>query len=173
MRKPSRSSINRRDLLILDTGPIRELVAFHAVEELGFHKLRNHLRFFLDGEAYERCTDFVGSFRRKITSASVVAELHSWIRETDSDGRIELWKRVYDEFRNMGMDEDVVKLVDMDMRMVANYGPVDTSILEIAKRNSGVDPLVLTIDDKLAVACKRALITALNLNEIIYSVMGR
>ena len=154
MRKHSRSSLNRRDLLIVDTGTIRELVTFHAVENLGFDKLRNHLRFFFTREAH-------------------VAELNYWIRKTDLDGHVKLWNRVHDEFRNMKMDEEVVKLVNMDMILVVKHGPVDTSILDIAKRNSGVSPFVLTIDDKLVAECKRALIAASSLNEIIYSAIGQ
>lgn len=99
-----------RPLLILDSGPIRELVLFHAVEQLGFERLRRKLTCIIDHDRYVRCTKFIGSFRRKTTSASVVAELHHWIRDTERTGQEKLWKRTYEEFREMGMDEEVVKL---------------------------------------------------------------
>src|ERR1700691_2685612 len=107
---------HRRELLILDTGPIRELVLFHAVDQLQFEGLRGNLKWIVEQDAYIRCTQFIGSFHRKTTSASVVAELNCWIRETDRTGRERLWNQVFDEFRGMRMDEEVVKLLELDRR---------------------------------------------------------
>ena len=77
----------RRKLLILDTGPIRRLVLFHAVDQYRFEGLRNNLQWIRDRDSYIRCTKFIGSFHRKTTSASVVAELNYWIRDTERTGQ--------------------------------------------------------------------------------------
>lgn len=138
-----------RALLILDTGPIRELVLFHAVYHFKFQRLKSYLQFIRSPESYDQCGNFIRPFRRKTTSASVVCEINHWIRETEPTGQLKLWNRVYDEFRNMGMDEDVVKLLDMDSSSVARLGPVDVSLLEIAKEQSGLSPILLTIDRPL------------------------
>jgi hypothetical protein len=137
---------HRRELLILDTGPIRELVLFHAVQHLHFERLRRDLRFIRSQGSYDICGAFIHSFRRKTTSASVVAELNYWIRQTEPQGQLKLWNRVYDEFREMGMDEHVVRLLDMDSSAVAKFGPVDVSLLEIAKRQAHLCPTVLTVE---------------------------
>src|SRR6266404_6942566 len=121
-------------LLILDTGPIRELVLFHAVDQYRFEGLRGELRFIRDRRSYLRCAKFIASFRGKTTSASVVAELNSWIRKTDATGQTKLWNRVYEEFWSMGLDEEVVRLVDMELDFVARFGPVDVSLFELARR---------------------------------------
>src|ERR1019366_3773008 len=113
---------HRRELLILDTGPIRELVLFHAVDHYGFEGLRRRLRYIFDRDSYARCTEFIGSFRNKTTSASVVAELNVWIRETEPTGKEKLWNRVYEEFRGMMMDEQVVKLLEMNSGQVTTFG---------------------------------------------------
>lgn len=146
----------RRELLILDTGPIRELVLFHAVDEYGFEGLRRSLEYIFNRDSYARCSKFIGSFRNKTTSASVVAELNYWIRDTERTGQERLWNRVHEEFREMRMDEQVVKLVDMDVRRVTTFGPVDVSLLEIARRNGNLSPLVLTLDGPLHSECQRA-----------------
>ncbi len=145
-----------RPLLILDSGPIRELVLFHAVEQLGFERLRRKLTCIIDHDRYVRCTKFIGSFRRKTTSASVVAELHHWIRDTERTGQEKLWKRTYEEFREMGMDEEVVKLLEMNIELVTRLGPMDVSLLDIARRNAGRGPLLLTVDGPLGRECVRA-----------------
>ncbi len=145
-----------RELLILDTGPIRELVLFRAVRRFGFESLQDDLRFIKNKDSYDRCGQFISLFNRKTTSASVVAELHHWIRTTERTGQEKLWNRVYEEFRGMNMDEEVVKLVEMDISLVARFGPVDVSLLELARRHARRDPLVLTIDSRLHSECNRA-----------------
>ncbi len=135
-----------RELLLLDTGPIRELVLFHAVDHFGFERLRPSLRFIQDRDSYQRCGQFIDSFRRKTTSASVVVELYHWIRKTDPGGHERLWDRVYEEFERMGMGEEVVRLLEMDRRLVARLGPVDVSLLELARRYATHKPIVFTVD---------------------------
>jgi len=147
---------HRRNLLILDTGPIQEFVLFQAVDLYGFEGLRPNLQCIFDRDSYIRWTKFIRSFHKKTTSASVVAELNYWIRETDRTGHEKLWHRVYEEFREMGMDEQVVKLLEMDIKLVAWLGPMDVSVLEIARRNGNLSPLVLTVDRDLHDECERA-----------------
>ena len=73
----------------------------------------------------------------------------NWIRETERTGQERLWNRVYEEFREMGMDEQVVKLLEMDIGLVTRFGPIAVSLLEIARRNVHLRPLVLTVDRHL------------------------
>jgi hypothetical protein len=153
-------------LLILDTGPIRELVLFHAVSEYGFDKLRKSLRFIRHPESYNRCSKFIASFRQVTTSASVVVELYHWIRDTDGNGQKKLWGRVCDEFRNMEMDEEVVRLLDMDVDFVSRFGPVDGSLLGLARRHAGRNPLILTSDRPLHGECKKAGLGVSHIDEV-------
>jgi len=153
-------------LLILDTGVIRELVLFHAVQEFGFERLRRELRFIKEREFYEKCGRFVALFQRKTTSASVVAELYHWIRQTDPTGQKKIWNRVYEEFRATGMDEEVVRLVDMDINLVAEFGPVDVSLIELARLHFADTPLVLTTDKPLHGKCKQAGLGVSHIQEI-------
>ena len=153
--------------MILDTGPIRELVLFHAVSEYGFEKLRRTLRFIKDEESYNRCSEFISSFRQATTtSASVVLELYNWIRETEDRGQSKLWRRVYEEFQNMGMNEEVVRLLDMDVEFVLRFGPVDGGLLGLARRYAGRNPLILTTDSPLHGECKKAGLNVCHIDEV-------
>ena len=124
------------------------------------------LQFILTPQSYAHCGKFIGSFQRKTTSASVVAELHYWIRATERTGQERLWNRYYDGFREMGMDEQLVNLLKMDVGLVARFGPVDVSLLEIAKREAGLSPLVLTSDNDLWRECKSAELPVQDLREL-------
>jgi len=103
------------------------------------------------------------------TSASVVVELYHWIRETEPHGQSKLWSRVYDEFKNMGMDEEVVKLSDMDPTFVLRFGPVDGSLLELARRHVARKPMILTTDLPLYGECKKAGLSVSHIHEVTLS----
>ncbi|HEY6348170.1 MAG TPA: hypothetical protein VI636_02050 [Candidatus Angelobacter sp.] len=104
--------MNRR-LLVLDTGPVQELVNYQAVHNLGFQGLRTGLKFFRDKEGYVRFARFIAAFHQKTTTTSVIVELHRWIQKTDKAGQPRIWSLVYDEFRGMGMQEEAIKLLEM------------------------------------------------------------
>ena len=169
-------TIDRRELLIFDTGPIREMVTFHAVEQYGFERLRGDLQLIRDPRAYSQCSKFIASFRRKTTSASVVAEVNYWIRGTEPTGHARLWNRVYEEFREMGMDEEVVRLLqmvsadEMGLALLARLGPVDVSLMGLAGLHAGKSPLVLTTEGELCRECERAGLHVFHLRELVLMV---
>jgi hypothetical protein len=148
--------VDLRRMLIVDTGPIWEIVLYRAVTELGFAGLGRSLTHFLSPEAYENCGIFLAAFGKKTTSASVVAELYRQIQKTEARGRQQLWEQVYEEFERMGMAEDVVNLLDMDLDLVTEYGPTDVSLIQIARRNLSLRPVILTLDSRLHAECLKA-----------------
>lgn len=161
--------VRQRDLLILDTGPIRELILFHAVYDLGFRSLSPQLSPYFDVSAHEHLSNFLGLFRERTTSASVVAELHRWIRDhTDPSGHRQLWERIYHEFRNLGMNEEVIKLLDMPIGVVAAHGPIDASLIELAKRHLDRNPVILTLDSRLYAECIKARVRSDLLIQVCY-----
>ena len=143
-------------MAILDTGPIWELVLYSAVKQLGFANLEGDLTYFVRPEVYQNCGDFLSTFAGKTTSASVVVELYGRIQRTQpKKGHPDLWELVYEEFRRMSMDEDIVKLLDMELDLVAKFGPTDVSLLEIARRNMTQAPVILTVDREFHARCKK------------------
>jgi len=159
--------MDRRKLLLVDTGPLRELITFSAVFDLGFQSLRNQLHFISEKYSYEMFGHYIGSFQRKSTTAAVVVELDRWIRETHPAGREQIWALVYEEFDRMGMDEQMVRLLDMPLNLVARCGPADTSLLTLARQQADSDPVVLTIDRELWSECLNAQIRTKRINEIL------
>ena len=113
---------------------------------------------------------------RKTTSASVVAELNYWIRNTELAGQERLWYRIYEEFREMGMDEEVVKLVEMasaggvGIALLAKLGPVDVSLMGLARLHAKEGALVLTTDGELCRECERAGLHASHLRDVTLMV---
>jgi hypothetical protein len=157
-----------REILIFDTGAIRELVLYSAVHRYKFESRRADLRFFRDRDSYDNCGQFIAPFRRKTTSASVVSELAYWIRQTFRGGNDRIWNLVYEEFRGMRMDEEVIQLLEMPIGTVVQFGPTDASLLEMARLHAAHSPGILTIDRKLRAECERAQIRSWHVEDVLW-----
>ncbi len=55
----------------------------------------------------------------------------------------------------MGMTEEMIPLVAMDIDMVTRFGPTDASLVELARRHQSEHPVVLTVDRKLCGHCRK------------------
>jgi hypothetical protein len=156
-----------QQVLIFDTGPLLELVLYSAVHTLRFGSLKGELRHLQSDSSYQRLSEFVAGFQRKTTTAHVVAEISSWIMRTERKGQSAVWGLVYTEFRSMGMDEGVLKLLEMPQQLVAEFGAVDASVLKLGLSFAQPKPLVLSVDRGLIAECRRAGVDARHLWEVI------
>lgn len=162
-----RSAISAHKLLILDTGPIRELATFKAVRDLGFRGLERELSILAAPDDYKKCSDFIGSFQTKLTCPGVLTELHKWIRETDPDGQSDLWSVVRDEFSRMNVVEELVTLLDLGHDLLWEFGPVDASLVTLAQRYSSQRPVILAKDEPLNRPCRKAGIEILQIYQVV------
>ncbi|SRR6266446_5173179 len=161
-------AISGTPVLIFDTGPLWELVLYSVVHTLRFDSLRGELRHLRTRSSYQTVSEFVASFQRKTTTSYVVAEISSWIRRgTERKGQSAIWGVVYQEFSSMGMDEGILKLLEMPQDLVAEIGAVDVSVLKLGLSLSQAKPLVLSIDSELIAECNHAGVKAKDLWEVI------
>ena len=161
------SAISEPRVLIFDTGPLWELVLYSAVHTLRYLSLKSELRHLQSASFYQRLSEFVASYPRKTTTPHVVAEISAWIRRTERKGQPAMWELVYREFSSMGMDEGVLKLLDMPQELVAGFGAVDASVLKLGLTFGLTKSLVLSIDSDLIAECRRAGVDATHLWEVI------
>jgi len=156
-----------RNVLIFDTGPLRELILYEAVHTLGFKRLAPDLLHLRSDTDRNRLSQFISGFQNRTTTPQVVAEISSWVQRTDSQGRANIWAVVYREFQGMGMDERLIKLLEMPRDLVAELGAVDTSVLNLGLSFDPGAPLVLSIDRSLIKKCNQSGVSALDLWEVI------
>ena len=67
----------------------------------------------------------------------------------------------------MGMDEGVMKLLEMPQELVADIGAVDASVLKLASTLGQTESVVLSIDSALIEECRRAGVNTKHLWEVI------
>jgi N-acyl-D-aspartate/D-glutamate deacylase len=151
--------------LILDTGPLWELVLYRAVSVFRYRRLSGELSFLRTPNSYNNLSDYIASFRNKVTAPHVVAEISHKILRTDKLGQKSLWAIVYDEFQ--GMDEDLVRLIEMQRSAVERLGSVDASLLKLSSTYSAGTSLILSIDSSLIAECKRSGLLVRHLLEVI------
>lgn len=163
----SEFAISGPRILIFDTGPILELIIYSAARNHGFQSLRRKLRFLNSYSKYQNFTDFVGTFHRRMTTPHVVSEISFWIARNLDKGQSDVWSLVYRNFEAMGMDEELLKLLEMPRKLVVSFGAVDISVFELAKKHKQGNPLVLSIDGALIAECRRAGLKAMHLCEVI------
>ncbi|OGW20439.1 MAG: hypothetical protein A2077_03155 [Nitrospirae bacterium GWC2_46_6] len=107
---------------------------------------------------------WVGGFRsffehhkgRLLTSSGVIAEIERHIRKAAREAHYRnlkefqdhFWTLVQNKLKELKFDEDTQYLIDMSKNILADLGPVDTSIIELAKKHakSGKRFIVLTTD---------------------------
>jgi hypothetical protein len=154
-------------VLIFDTGPLWELVLYRAVETLGFKNLRTQLGHLQSVSYYENLTQFIGLFNERTTTSQVVAEISAKVMRTEEHGRGDIWGIVYNEFSAMGMDEKILRLLDLPQKLVAHLGAVDVSLLKLGSSYAPGAPLVLSIDSSLIAECNRSGVAAKHMWEAI------
>ena len=153
-------------VLIFDTGPLWELFLYRAVHTLGFRRLSTELRYLQTGSYYEKLSHFIAGFPTRVTTPHVVAEISAKIIRTEEQGRASIWDQVCTEFRSIGMDEKLLKLLEMAPELVKQFGAVDASILELSTNYAPGTSLVLSIDGALIRRCKNSGINSCDLWEV-------
>jgi len=161
-------SIPVQQVLILDTGPLWELILYASIRDLRFGRLRSDLRYLHADTHYDAFTAFIAKFSRRITTPHVVSEIGSKVIKTrPSEGQAPIWGIVHEEFRAMRMDETLFKLLEMPLPLVAKVGATDASIVELGLNYGRTKSLVVSVDSALIAECKRAGLDAKDIWEIL------
>jgi len=66
----------------------------------------------------------------------------------------------------MDMHEEAISLISMDVDMVTRFGPVDASLIELARRHRERHPVILTVDSGFHGQCLKAGFGARLLQEV-------
>ncbi len=155
------------EILLLDTGPLRELILYAAVENLGFASQGRNLQFLQSEGHYKNLATFISNFKERLTTPHVISEISTWIVRTFDSGRSDIWRSVFDEFRRMRMNEETYELLNMPVELVAQIGAADVGLVKIASRLGPRAPTVLSIDSALIAKCKDEGLQAVHLWEVV------
>lgn len=74
------------------------------------------------------------------------------------------WSVAQEELMRFGIEEELIRVAEMQFEMLRSFGPIETSILVLAKRLGAV---VLTDDSRLRNECGRHEIRVLSCGEVL------
>lgn len=69
----------------------------------------------------------------------------------------------------MGLEEESIKLLEMNREIVGRCGPADCSLLHLAEKHVTRNPVIVTIDSRFQQECSSAGIQTVHLQEILAS----
>ena len=137
------AGIVRTEYFVLDTGPLLDFFVWQCDKQYHSTWLKNAIQIVAlkDEILKDGFRAFLDRHEgRLITSPGVIAELQGHILRAGGN-TIELqrrfWTLVQTQMCRLKFLEDTRHIVDMNTDMLIKLGPVDTSIIEIAKLNTG------------------------------------
>ncbi len=169
----SRRNRNRPELraeeLILDTGPLFDFLLLRFSEETGRVGLENDLNYLKTDLDAQRFRGFVTGHQIVLTTPGVVAEIQRHQRRHLPGDQGRFWRLARGQFHELRIDEEAVRLGEMEEGDLSNQGPVDASLLQLARRRLGQyrRVAVLTADRPLWERCRNQQILACWIHEIL------
>lgn len=160
------------ETFILDTGPLFDFLLLRFSEEASRERLREDLEY-LKTDLYRRhFKEFMMRQKPFLTTPGVIAEIQGLSRRLPSLTRVDegsFWTLARKEFRELGIDEEIIRLGEMQEEDLANYGPVDASLLELARRKQGEHRRVAVLigDERLWHRCQKQQIPVRWIHEIL------
>jgi rRNA-processing protein FCF1 len=117
----------------------------------------------------QRFKDFVVRHRTVLTTPGVVAEIQGHQRRRLRGEQGGFWALARRQFHELRIDEEAVRLGEMEEGDLTNQGPVDASVLELARRRlvQYRRVAVLTADEPLWERCRNQQIPACWIHEIL------
>src|SRR5437870_2580920 len=131
--KPGRTEIPRNP--VIDTTLLLDFLVWRFSVSFGRPNIASQLQYLkTDGER-AAMEWYLSSAKPVITSPGVIAEIHGLVQS-----RIGLrqpligsfWEFAREELLRLGLDEELVRLLEMDSGTLSVFGPTDTAILKIA-----------------------------------------
>jgi predicted nucleic acid-binding protein len=99
------------------------------------------------------------------TCPQVIAEIHRHAEEKLEDRNLgSFWKFAQKELSELGLHEEMVRLLEMDVNILSDFGPTDTAIVHLSHQ---IRQPVLTEDGKLATKCRSWELQVLSVTDIL------
>lgn len=157
-------------IAVVDTGPLLDVLGLNYSQELVEPKLGNFLPklnsagldFVNNQPLRESYLRFFSGIRGLLTTAHVVGELQGLvksrleIKDQTEDHRF-FWTGSIAYLRRRGVEECLIRLLELQEDAVGRFGPIDTSVIRLAYSNGcGVlthDSALISLADQQGVPC--------------------
>lgn len=155
---------------IVDTGPLFDFLIWKFSETAKLEYLIGKLSY-LKSDSLRRATQWYLGFANPILICpEVIAEINGLARSRAklSNSQMGLfWTFSQKELLELGIDEKMIKLMDMDSDILKSYWPIDTAIFHLAQREENIGKPVFTEDGRLRNFCVQKEIKVLRVYDVL------
>ncbi len=167
MRKhrPARVEIPKSP--VIDTNVLFDFLVWRFSVSFSLPEIASELRHLRTADQRDAVAWYLSWAKPIITSPEVIAELHGRVTRDKKLRQPRLgsfWTFAQQELRQLELDEELMKLLEMQPATLAHFGPTDTGVLGIAARDRRP---VLTEDGKLRSRCLEEQIKVVSVDEIL------
>lgn len=150
---------------IVDTGPLFDFLFWRFSESIRIRVLSTDLRY-LSTDAYKKSLNWYFTVAKPITTCpEVIAEIHRHAEQRlRYPGLGSFWKFAQNELTELGLNEKLVKFIQMDGDTLSSLGPTDTALLDLS---DNLRQPVFTEDTKLAGQCRKRQLSVLRINDVL------
>lgn len=152
---------------IVDTGPLFDFLWLRYCEAIHRPILSGEFLYLRDGFSREATRWYFSIARPLLTCPQVMMEVHYHARKLTKNRIGDFWKVAQRELTGLGLDENLVKLIQMDSQTLCSFGPADTALIHMACKQGEMSSSILTEDGKLSGHCRQKRIHALSVGEVI------
>lgn len=156
--------------IVIDTGPLFDLLLLNYAEASGHPAaFSKELRYCDEKRKQAILKGFFSQVRCLLTTPGVLAEVHARINHPHHIQKLTryqietFWAETERYLRLRGLDERLVRFLDMDPPIVRRLGPIDVSLWELAKREKAS---ILTADDDLYSECTKGVVSVLHVEDL-------
>lgn len=141
--------------VVVDTGPLYEFLLLRFIDRTGFESFKKYLSYVTsDAEKQDVLKDCFLRFHNILTTPGVISEINAHIGKESKGPKLKtyskefknFWAQTIEYFIEKNVQEEIIRLIEQNQILTVNHGPVDTSIIDLALRQSAI---VFTSDMKL------------------------
>ncbi len=140
---------------IVDTNLLFDFLLWRFSDSLKILPLLAELKY-LKAAPYRASLQWYFKIAKPITTCpEVIAEIHGHAERTPGLQLKNFWKFAQSELAELGLNEELIKVVDMDADILSTLGPTDTALLRLGMLYQTQKQPILTEDTKLAGHCRK------------------
>jgi rRNA-processing protein FCF1 len=153
---------------IVDTGPLFDFLIWKFSETIGLKMEK--LKYLTSNQLLNATQWYLEVAKPILICPGVIAEINGLARSSAKLSNSQMgsfWTFSQKELLQLGIDEKMIKLVDMDPEILKSYWPIDTAIFHLAQRTENIGKPVFTADGRLRKLCIQKEIKVLGVYEVL------
>jgi len=153
---------------IVDTGPLFDFLLWRFSDFSKTPTLLCKLRYLTNDPRKEAVKWYFTKAKPITTCPEVIAEIHRHAEDRLRAPHLgNFWRLAQTELTELGLNEKLVELVQMDRDTLSYFGPTDTALFQLVSSSHSPSQPIFTVDANLAGQCRKKQVRVLGIDEVL------